>query len=238
MSRHLFLGNLFFISVVFLTIISFSCSTGSTQQVQEQADISDDRKTAEEENLPIILFFGNSLTAGYQLDIQDAFPALIQNKLDTLGYNYRVVNAGLSGETTASGKNRIDWVLREVPDIFFLELGANDGLRGLPLDETKANLHAIIDQVLKANPQVRVVIAGMQVPPNLGAEYTEEFKGIFPKVASQNKAVLVPFLLEGVAGNPELNLSDGIHPTPEGHRIIASTIWPFIEPLLIKSENQ
>lgn len=186
--------------------------------------------------LPLILFFGNSITAGYQLDIEDAFPNLIQQRLDTLGYKYEVVNGGLSGETTAAGVDRIDWVLRSVPDIFFLELGANDGLRGLPLSETKRNLQLIMDKVRAVNPNVKIILAGMQVPPNLGKEYTEEFSTLFTELANSEDITLIPFILDGVAGIPELNLSDGIHPTPEGHQIVAETVWKYLKPL-IKSEN-
>ena len=186
--------------------------------------------------LPLILFFGNSITAGYQLDIEDAFPNLIQQRLDTLGYKYDVVNGGLSGETTAAGVDRIDWVLRSDPDIFFLELGANDGLRGLPLSETKRNLQLIMDKVRAVNPNVKIILAGMQVPPNLGKEYTEEFRTLFTELANSQDITLIPFILDGVAGIPELNLSDGIHPTPEGHQIVAETVWKYLKPL-IKSDN-
>ena len=180
----------------------------------------------------IILFFGNSITAGYQLDMDQAFPSIIQAKIDSLGMNYRAINAGLSGETSAGGRSRIDWVLRAVPNIFFLELGANDGLRGLPLEETSKNLQDIIDAVKKEKPGVRIIVAGMMVPPNLGDDYTGQFQNIFPELAKKNDAVYIPFLLEGVAGNPELNLDDGIHPTPEGHKIVAETVWEYLKPLL------
>lgn len=180
----------------------------------------------------IILFFGNSITAGYQLDMNQAFPAIIQQKIDSLGLSYQVINAGLSGETTASGKNRIDWVLRTVPDIFVLELGANDGLRGLPLKETPKNLQVIIDKVKLSNPEVKIVITGMEVPPNLGEAYTRQFRNIFPTLAKNNAAVLIPFLLVDVAGRPSLNLPDGIHPTPEGHLLIAELVWETLLPLL------
>ncbi len=197
-------------------------------ETAEAAVAQDQRKT--------IVFFGNSITAGYQLDMDQAFPAIIQQWLDSLGYNYRVVNAGLSGETTASGRNRIEWVLRTVPDIFVLELGANDGLRGLPLEETPKNLQAIVDAVVNKNPDVKIIITGMEVPPNLGQEYTKDFRNIFPAIAEKNDAILIPFLLEGVAGDPELNLSDGIHPNPEGHILLAQTVWKYLLPLLEKRE--
>lgn len=211
-----------------------SCST-ATETNNKSAEPSTEKTEASNPKVntqKTILFFGNSITAGYQLDMDQAFPALIQKRIDSLGLNYKTINAGLSGETSAGGKSRIDWVLRTVPDIFVLELGANDGLRGLPLDETKKSLQAIIDAVKKENPEVKIVIAGMMVPPNLGEDYTSQFKNIFPELAEKNKAVYIPFILENVAGIPELNLSDGIHPTPEGHAIVAETVWQYIEPLL------
>lgn len=223
-----------------LYLILAVCFTDCNGPNQKEKPVSQDITqpvTEESSKSRIILFFGNSLTAGYGLDINEAFPAIIQRKLDSLGYSYQVVNAGLSGETTASGKNRIDWVLRTIPDIFVLELGANDGLLGLPLEETPKNLQEIIDSVRAANPKVKIIIAGMMVPPNLGQEYTQAFKDIFPKLASKNKTELIPFLLDGVAGEPDLNLADGIHPTPEGHEILANTIWQYLQPLLEKENS-
>lgn len=221
--------------IFLLTISAFgfgSCSSpGANTPVELRENVA-----AKEEPIPEkkrkILFFGDSITAGYQLEIDQAFPAIIQFWMDSLGYDYQAINAGLSGETTAGGKNRIEWVLRTVPDIFVLELGANDGLRGLPLEESKKNLQEIIDAVLKANPDAKIILAGMQVPPNLGQDYTKRFKVIFPELSKENETSLIPFILEGVAGNPALNLSDGIHPTPEGHVILANTVWSYLEPLL------
>ncbi len=186
----------------------------------------------EESKTRNIVFFGNSLTAGYGLDPREAFPALIQNKLDSLGLKYSVINAGLSGETTSGGDARVDWVLNQKPDIFVLELGANDGLRGIPLEETRANLQSIIDKVRKKNAEVEIVLAGMQIPPNMGPEYTSEFRTIFPDLAESNDIALIPFLLDGVAGNPDLNQRDGIHPTVEGQIIVASNVWSVLQPLL------
>ena len=162
------------------------------------------------------------------IDPNEAFPARIQEKLDSLNLNYRTVNAGLSGETTASGKNRVEWVLNKEVAVFVLELGANDGLRGIPLGETRKNLQDIIDVVRNKDPNTQIILAGMQIPPNMGPEYTEEFKNIFPGLVEKNKLLLIPFLLDNVAGIPELNQADGIHPTEEGHRIIANTVWPII----------
>lgn len=190
--------------------------------------------TAAAENPPkrTILFFGDSLTAGYGLQTEEAFPALLQTRLDSLGWPFKAINAGLSGETSAGGLRRINWILRQPIDVFVLELGANDGLRGVSLDNTGKNLQGIIDKVKAKNPAVTVVLAGMQIPPNLGPEYTAQFRQLFPDLAKKNKTALIPFLLEGVAGQPELNLPDGIHPTAEGHKIIADTVWKTLEPLL------
>jgi acyl-CoA thioesterase-1 len=180
----------------------------------------------------VILFFGDSLTAGYGLSIDQAFPNLIEKKLKKDGKTCKVINSGLSGETSAGGLSRIDWVLRQPIDIFVLELGANDGLRGLPLDQTQKNLQAIIDKVKAKNPKVTLVIAGMMVPPNMGNAYTDQFQKIFPALARKNKASLIPFLLENVAGDEKLNQADGIHPTAEGHKIVAANVYKIIGPLL------
>ena len=185
---------------------------------------SNDQKT--------ILFFGDSLTAGYGLSKDQAFPAIVGEKLNAGDEKFKVINAGLSGETTAGGLNRIDWILREPVDIFVLELGANDGLRGLPLEQTRDNLQKIIDKVKAKNPEVKVVIAGMMVPPNLGNDYTSEFQKIFPEIAKKNNAVLIPFLLAGVAGDENLNLTDGIHPNPTGHRVVAENVLDALKAIL------
>lgn len=180
----------------------------------------------------VILFYGDSLTAGYGLSPEEAFPALVEQKLNKTENVATVVNAGLSGETSAGGLTRLNWVIRQPIDIFVLELGANDGLRGLPLEQTKKNLQQIIDRVKAKYPDVKIVIAGMMVPPNMGLEYTTKFRKIFPDLAAKNKATLIPFLLQDVAGNEKLNLGDGIHPNPEGHRIVAENVAKVIEPLL------
>lgn len=145
---------------------------------------------------------------------------------------FKVINAGLSGETTASGKNRLSWVLKQKVDIFVLELGANDGLRGIPLSETRNNLQKMIDLVRDHNPEVKILLTGMQIPPNMGQDYTSEFKKIFPDLAEKNKIQLVPFLLEDVAGIPELNQSDGIHPTAEGQTILAENVWNVLQTMI------
>jgi acyl-CoA thioesterase-1 len=178
------------------------------------------------------VFYGDSLTAGYGIDPDSAFPALVEKALETKGKEVKVVNAGLSGETSAGGLSRIDWVLRQPVDVFVLELGANDGLRGLPIEQTEKNLQAIIDKVRAKNPHVKIVIAGMMVPPNMGPDYATRFQKVFPQLARRNDAVLIPFLLEDVAGIEKLNQADGIHPNPEGHRIVARNVLEVLEPLL------
>ncbi len=179
-----------------------------------------------------ILFFGDSLTAGYGLSPESAFPALIEKELNKSEKRIRVINAGLSGETTAGGLSRIDWVLKQPVDIFVLELGGNDGLRGLPLDQTRKNLQGIIDKVKAKNPNVKLVLAGMMVPPNMGKAYSDEFKQIFPALAKKNNATLMPFLLEGVGGDEKLNQADGIHPNEAGHKIVAKNLGFILLKLL------
>jgi len=179
-----------------------------------------------------ILFLGDSLAAGYGLDATQAFPALIQNRIDSLGWNFKVINAGQSGDTSSGGLRRIDWLLRREFHVLVLELGINDGLRGIPVDVTRQSLQAIINRIKSRYPGVKVVLAGMQVPPNMGGDYVASFRAIFPQLAKKNGAQLIPFLLEGVGGNPKLNLPDGIHPSVEGHKIVAENVWKVLEPLL------
>ena len=181
-----------------------------------------------------LLFFGDSLTAGLGLEdpSAQAFPALIQKKLDDAGLPWRVVNAGLSGETSAGGLRRVDWILRQRVEVFVLELGGNDGLRGLPPETTRANLQAIIDRVRAKSPTTKIVLAGIAAPPNMGADFTRAFAAIFPELAEKNGVTLIPFLLEGVGGRPELNQPDGIHPNVQGHSIVAETVWAVLKPLL------
>jgi acyl-CoA thioesterase-1 len=179
-----------------------------------------------------VLFYGDSLTAGYGLDPDEGYPALIQAKIDAAGLPWRVVNAGLSGETTAGGLRRLDWILRQPVDIFVIELGGNDGLRGLAPEVSEENLQRMIDRIRERYPRVTLILAGMQMPTNMGSDYAQKFSAIFPRLAVRNRTALIPFLLEGVGGHPELNLPDGIHPTAEGHRIVANTVWRTLEPLL------
>lgn len=181
-----------------------------------------------------LLFFGDSLTAGYGLadPSTQAFPAIIQEKIAQAGLPWRVVNAGLSGETSAGGRRRVDWILRQRVDVFVLELGGNDGLRGIPPETTEANLQAIIDRVRAKYPAARIVLAGILAPPNMGEDFTRAFAAIFPALAKKNHLPLVPFLLAGVAGKPGLVQPDGIHPTAEGDALVAQTVWKALKPLL------
>ena len=179
-----------------------------------------------------LLFFGNSLTAGYGVEPEQAFAGLIGQKIDSLGLPYEVINAGLSGETTAGGRSRVGWILKQPVDIFVLELGGNDGLRGLPLRDTRQNLQGIVDTVRRRSPGAQIVLAGMQIPPNLGPAYARDFKVLYQEIAANKKLVLIPFLLQGVGGDRTLNQPDGIHPTPAGHRIVARTVWATLGPLV------
>lgn len=179
-----------------------------------------------------ILFFGDSITAGLGVDKSQAFPALIQQKVDSAGLNYEVINGGLSGETSAGGLRRIDWVLQRKIDVFILELGGNDGLRGIELSSTKDNLQKIIEKVQQKNPNVKIILAGMQVPPNLGQEYTSEFENMYPELADENDLPLIPMILDKIGGNENLMQGDGIHPTAEGHQVIAENVWDKLEPRL------
>ena len=181
-----------------------------------------------------ILFFGDSLTAGFGLTPSQAFPAYIQNKIQGMEWNFSVFNAGLSGETSSAGLRRVDWLLRNKVDVLVLALGANDGLRGISPELTEKNLQGIIDKVRRKNPRVEIVIAGMRMPPSLGLDYNRQFEAVFSNLARRNDGRLIPFLLEGVAGMVNLNLDDGIHPTAEGHKIIAKNVWLVLKPVLEK----
>jgi acyl-CoA thioesterase-1 len=237
MLRKRFMGALVLLS------LSAGCGNEQKKTAKEEKGTAGDSKTTADTSGPTgkhspagkqnILFFGTSLTAGYGLDDpSDAYPALIQKKIDSLKLPYKVINGGLSGETSAGGKGRIDWLLKQPIEIFVLELGANDGLRGLSVTQTGANLQAIIDKVKKKYPKVQLVMVGMQMPPNMGATYTSEFKAIFSTLATKNKMTYIPFLLEGVGGVAKLNQGDGIHPTAEGHKILAENVWKELKGLL------
>ena len=202
------------------TTTATPANTGETNIVPDQPTSS----------TPRIVFYGNSLTAAYGLEPEQGFTALIERKLDRLGYNYEVVNAGLSGETTTGGLDRIDWVLRQPVDIFVLELGGNDGLRGTDPALTEQNLDAMIRRVIAKYPNATILLAGMQAPPNMGSDFTTAFKSIYPRLAAQYEQVeLIPFLLEDVGGIPSLNLPDGIHPNVEGQKLLARNVWAVLE---------
>ena len=181
---------------------------------------------------PAIVFLGTSLTAGLGLDLEQAYPAVIQRKIDSLGLHYRVVNAGVSGESSAGALQRIDWVLREQPVVLVIETGANDGLRGQDVDSIQANIQEIITRVRARSPATRIVLVGMEALPNLGAEYARRFRAMYPALARENHVALVPFLLAGVAGVDTLNQQDGIHPTVEGQRMVAQNVWATLAPIL------
>ena len=181
---------------------------------------------------PVILALGTSLTAGLGVEPDQAWPALLQRRLDSLDLDFEVVNAGVSGETSAGALRRAAWLLRRAPAVVIVETGANDGLRGHDPDSLRANLEAILDLVAAADPAARVLLAGMEAPRNWGAGYTDRFRAAYREVAAERDVPLVPFLLAGVAAVESLNLADGIHPNPAGHRRVADNIWPWLEPLL------
>lgn len=225
----------YFLWVLLLLGCGESATKANSTKVEQEAAEAGTPDNTEQKG--IILCFGDSLTAGMGLDTENAYPAVLQRIIDSLALNYTVVNAGLSGETTASGRNRLNWVLNQNTEVFLLELGANDGLRGINLNETRNNLQAIIDMVKEKNPETRIILAGMQIPPNMGPEYTTEFQRIFPELAKKNNALLIPFLLKDVGGIPELNQDDGIHPTKEGQEILARNVWEVLGPVLEKSNH-
>jgi len=216
------------VACIFSILILSACGGKSASTDSPQSASTAD-STSTTSNKKAILFFGDSLTAGYGLDDpSDAFPGVIQRKIDSLKLPYAAVNAGV-GETTAGGLARIDWILKQKVDVFVLELGANDGLRGIPVAETAKNLQSIIDKVKAKYPDAKLVLAGMQVPPSMGADYITAFKNVFPTLAEKNKIQLVPFLLAGVGGNPKLNQADGIHPTAVGAKIVADNVWKVLK---------
>lgn len=225
-------GKYIMVSVLVMALLA-GCGNNTektndtTKQKREQLPSSPDKEKAK-----TIVFYGNSLTAGYGVDPAEAFPALIQEKIDSLQLPYKVINAGLSGETTAGGKGRIDWILRQPVSIFVLELGGNDGLRGIPIAETSRNLQAIIDRVREKYPEAKIILAGMQVPPNMGRTYGTAFRVTFQQLAARNSLELIPFLLENVGGISSLNQADGIHPNPEGHKIVAENVWRVLQGML------
>lgn len=225
--------------LLFGVLLLAGCGTdepdaGTADTPPDAADLPGERgdTLSSTETAHRILVLGNSIAAGAGVDSEQAFPALLQERIDSLGWSFEVVNAGVSGATTADGLNRLDWLLRDPVSVLLIELGGNDGLRGIPTEVTKRNLRAIIQTTRERYPGARIVLAGMQLPPNLGKDYTERFRQIYPALADEEDVTLIPFLLEDVGGIPELNQSDGIHPTAAGHRIIAETVWETLEPVL------
>jgi acyl-CoA thioesterase-1 len=220
-------ANIYFLATLVFTLLSCNNNSKDTaQHIQEEVKNNAADSSAQKQT---ILFFGNSLTAGYGVDPSEAYPALIQDKIDSLHLNYKVINAGVSGETTSDGNSRVDWILKQPVDIFVLELGGNDGLRGIPLSVTEKNLQSIIDKVKAKYPGSKIILEGIQIPPNMGQDYTTQFRKIYPQLASKNKIELIPFLLKGVGGDPKLNQRDGIHPTAEGHKIVAENVWEVLK---------
>ncbi|MCZ4410593.1 arylesterase [Cryomorphaceae bacterium 1068] len=220
--------------VVTTGLLVFS-ACGDTAPKEETAKTTQSTtvNTERAEDKQVILFFGNSLTAGYGVKTEESFPALIQQRIDSLGLNYEVINAGVSGETTATGLNRLDWVLGNYEvNIFVLELGANDGLRGLPPEQTQKNLLEIIDKVRALEKGVEVILAGMMVPPSMGSEYMAAYNPIFKEIALNKDIELIPFLLQGVGGIDSLNQDDGIHPNPKGNLIVRENVWEILGPML------
>lgn len=224
--------NSYLIVFVFI-FFGMSCQEATTTN-DKKAETTNQPTTdkPKKESRKNILFFGNSLTAAYNLDPSEGFTTIIQQRLDSLNLNYKVINAGLSGETTAGGNERIDWVIRQKVDIFVLELGANDGLRGIDPTASYQNLQSMLTKVKTKYPDVKIILAGMLAPPNMGAKFTTEFKNMYPKLAEENDTELIPFFLEGVAGQPELNLPDGIHPNVEGQKIVAENVWAVLKNIL------
>ena len=213
------------------TLAVAACAPGDAP-ANAGATVADTAASPPEDSAGIILFLGTSLTAGYGIGAEYAYPALIQQKLDSLGYPLRVVNAGISGETSAGGLRRIDWSLQQPIEVLVLELGANDGLRGLPVASLRSNLEEIIERTRARYPDAAIVIAGMEAPPNLGGPYTTEFRNVFTDVAQEYDAALIPFLLKDVAAVPALNQDDGIHPNIEGQQRVAANVWRVLQPVI------
>ena len=231
-------SNQFTFSIIFLLLAMLSIQACKDKPINEDKVIEENSNqelsstNTSEKTKKLIMFYGNSLTAGYGLDPGEDFPSLIRNRIDSLGLDYEVVNSGLSGETSSGGLERIDWVLRQDVDIFMLELGANDMLRGQDVKATEENLRMILQRVKEKNSSTKIIIAGMQAPPNMGPEYVKFFNGIFPKLAKEFDAALIPFFLEGVAGEESLNLPDRKHPNVEGQKIVRENVWEVLENLL------
>jgi acyl-CoA thioesterase I len=209
-------------------VIASLSGCGQTPQAKSQAV----GRTSSGADRPTVLFLGTSLTAGLGLTPEQAYPALIQRKIDSAGLNYTVVNAGVSGETSAGARNRIEWLLQRPIGVLVVETGANDGLRGLPADSLRANIKAILERARRLRPAPKLVLLGMRIPRNYGVVYSDQFRAVYPELAREYGATLVPFLLEGVGGVAALNQPDGVHPTAEGQKKMAETVWRVLEPVL------
>ncbi|MEZ4955574.1 MAG: arylesterase [Saprospiraceae bacterium] len=211
---------------------------GACSDEKKSSEVKTGNKAVSEEPQPEptkkknIIFFGNSLTAAYGLDPSDGYVSLIQQRLDSLGLPYKAINAGLSGETTAGGKERVNWVIRQPVDVFVLELGGNDALRGIPPASSKENLEAIILSVKAKYPAAKIILAGMEAPPNMGENYTKEFREMYPALAEKHGISLIPFFLDNVAGIPELNQGDRVHPNEKGQFILVENVWRVLEGVL------
>lgn len=220
--------------LIAMNLLAIGCSSrDSAQRSTMPATSPTPAVTPTPDARPVIVAFGDSLTAGFGLPEDQAYPTLLQRKVDENGYSYRVVNAGISGDTSAGGVRRIDWMIDKNAKFLILELGGNDALRGQPVSELKKNLSIIIEKAQESG--IIVILAGMEAPPNLGPEYSDEFRRAFRDLARQYKLPFIPFVLDGVGGNPELNQADGIHPNAEGEKIMTNNIWRVLEPLLKKS---
>lgn len=225
--------------VAYVPLLVLPTIFGCGQSESKSLSAGEAEPAAEESDRPVVLFLGTSLTAALGLDPEEGYPALVQEKIDSAGLDYRVVNAGSSGETSAGARARVSgWLLKQPFDVLVIETGANDMLRGAELDSVRTNIQAIVDTVRAARPEAAIVLAGMMAPPNLGEAYAAEFRSIYPELAKKNDLPLIPFLLEGVGGQPEMNLQDGIHPNEAGHRRMAETVWMVLEPLLRSKRQQ
>lgn len=220
------------LSATLVSLLMIGCGDSSRNRASDAGTAAPPDSAPPAAEAHTVLFLGTSLTAGYGLPTEQSFPARIQEKVDSAGLPFRVVNAGVSGETSAGARRRIDWLLRQPFDVLVLETGANDMLRGADLDSTRANIQAIIDRVRDERPNAQIVLAGMMAPPNLGREYANRFRDMYPALATENDVTLVPFLLAGVGGVPELNQRDGIHPNAQGQAIVAENVWTVLEPEL------
>ena len=216
--------------LILFSVIAASCSSGEPPPAPQKAPVPAPPRSTQTDARPIILAFGDSLTAGYGVPNDSAYPELLQRKVDEEGYRYRVINAGISGDTTSGGLGRLEAALNTTPSIVILELGGNDGLRGLPVEQTRANLDEMI--VAFKNSGARVILAGMTLPLNYGTDYVHSFEDVFKDLARKHDVPLIPFFLEGVAGKPGLVQPDGIHPTAQGYLLVAEIVWKYLEPLL------